>query len=102
MKRSDIEKQIGKRLKDIRLSKRLSQEKVGNFCNVTFQQIQKYEKGRNGISAFRLLQLANGFDVPVSYFFEGLTTGLQNFAGSTNVQQNQECTLAEKTLENDM
>ena len=96
MKRSDIEKQIGKRLKDIRLSKRLSQEKVGNFCNVTFQQIQKYEKGRNGISAFRLLQLANGFDVPVSYFFEGLTRGLQNFAGSTNVQQNQEVLLLRK------
>ena len=40
--------------------------------------------------------------MPVSYFFEGLNTGLQNFGSSTNVSQNQECTLAEKTLENDM
>ena len=98
----EIKKQMGKRLKDIRLIRRLSQEQVGAICGVTFQQVQKYEKGRNGISSYRLLQLCHGLNVSESYFLKGLIPELQNFVGSTNVQQNQECTLAEKTLENDM
>lgn len=102
MKRSDIDKQLGKRLKDIRLLKKLNQETVGKYCNVTFQQIQKYENGRNGLSAFRLLQLANGLDVPISYFFDGLKPELQNFVGSQDVQQDQVVTPVVKTSYNDM
>ena len=98
----EIKKQMGKRLKDIRLIRRLSQEQVAAICGVTFQQVGKYEKGKNGISSYRLLQLCHGLNVSESYFLKGLIPELQNFVGSTNVQQNQECTLAEKTLENDM
>ena len=102
MERLDIDKQIGKRLKDIRLSKKLNQETVGKYCNVTFQQIQKYENGKNGLSAFRLLQLANGLGVSVSYFLEDIKPELQNFVGSTNVQQDQVNLPVVKTLDNDM
>jgi len=62
---------IGKKLRFQRLCLGLTQTKVGNAVNVTFQQIQKYEKGTNAVSAERLLQLANYLKVPVTYFYEG-------------------------------
>ena len=61
---------LGKKLRMRRLSLGLTQTKVAQAINVTFQQIQKYEKGTNGISSLRLLQLANFLKVPVVYFFE--------------------------------
>ena len=61
---------LGKRLRMRRLSLGLTQPKVANAINVTFQQIQKYEKGTNGISSLRIMQLANFLKVPVVYFFE--------------------------------
>ena len=62
---------IGKKLRFQRLCLGLTQTKVGNAVNVTFQQLQKYEKGINAVSAERLLQLANYLKVPVTYFYEG-------------------------------
>ena len=53
-----------------RLSLGLTQTKVAQAINVTFQQIQKYEKGTNGISSLRIMQLANFLKVPVVFFFE--------------------------------
>ena len=61
---------MGKRLRMRRLSLGLTQTKVANAINVTFQQIQKYEKGTNGVSSSRLLQLAVFLKVPVNYFYE--------------------------------
>ena len=61
---------LGKRLRMRRLSLGLTQTKVANAINVTFQQIQKYEKGTNGISSLRIMQLANFLRVPVIYFYE--------------------------------
>tara|TARA_B100000029_G_scaffold465574_1_gene500341 strand:- start:47 stop:418 length:372 start_codon:yes stop_codon:yes gene_type:complete len=61
---------LGKKLRMRRLSLGLTQTKVANAINVTFQQIQKYEKGTNGVSSSRLLQLAVFLKVPVSYFYE--------------------------------
>ena len=61
---------LGKKLRMRRLSLGLTQTKVAQAINVTFQQIQKYEKGTNGVSSIRLLQLANYLKVPVNYFFE--------------------------------
>ena len=61
---------LGKRLRMRRLSLGLTQTKVANAINVTFQQIQKYEKGTNGVSSSRLMQLANFLKVPVTYFYE--------------------------------
>ena len=59
---------LGKKLRMRRLSLGLTQTKVANAINVTFQQIQKYEKGTNGVSSSRLLQLAIFLKVPVNYF----------------------------------
>ena len=61
---------MGKRLRMRRLSLGLTQTKVANAINVTFQQIQKYEKGTNGVSSSRLVQLANFLKVPITYFYE--------------------------------
>ena len=55
-----------------RLNLKMSQEDLSNRLGVTFQQIQKYEKGVNRVSASRLLQLAAALAVPVQFFFDGL------------------------------
>jgi transcriptional regulator with XRE-family HTH domain len=61
---------LGKKLRMRRLSLGLTQTKVANAINVTFQQIQKYEKGTNGVSSSRLMQLSNFLKVPITYFYE--------------------------------
>lgn len=65
-----LDKHIGTKLRNRRVQLKLTQTKVGNALKVSFQQIQKYEKGINGVSAFRILQLSNHLKVPISYFFE--------------------------------
>ena len=61
---------LGKKLRLRRLSLGLTQTKVAQAINVTFQQIQKYEKGTNGVSSARLMQISNFLKVPVTYFYE--------------------------------
>lgn len=61
---------VGKRLRLRRTLLGYSQEHIGNAIGITFQQIQKYERGVNRIGASRLYQLASILTVPVSYFFE--------------------------------
>jgi transcriptional regulator with XRE-family HTH domain len=61
---------LGKKLRMRRLSLGLTQTKVANAINVTFQQIQKYEKGTNGVSSSRLMQLSSFLKVPITYFYE--------------------------------
>ena len=67
---SNFNRHLGSKLRMRRLSLGLTQTKVAQAINVTFQQIQKYEKGTNGISSLRIMQLANFLKVPVVYFFE--------------------------------
>jgi len=67
---NNFNEHLGKILKLRRLALGLTQTKVAKAISVTFQQIQKYEKGTNGVSSIRLLQLANYLKVPVNYFFE--------------------------------
>jgi transcriptional regulator with XRE-family HTH domain len=55
----------------------LSQEKLGDKLGITFQQIQKYEKGTNRVGASRLQAMATALDVPISYFFPDSTQGPQ-------------------------
>ena len=66
----NFNKHLGSKLRMRRLALGLTQTKVAQAINVTFQQIQKYEKGTNGISSLRILQLANFLKVPVVFFFE--------------------------------
>ena len=61
---------LGRKLRMRRLSLGLTQTKVAQAINVTFQQIQKYEKGTNGVSSNRLMQLSEFLKVPIIYFFE--------------------------------
>ena len=70
----NFNRHLGSKLRMRRLSLGLTQTKVAQAINVTFQQIQKYEKGTNGISSLRIMQLANFLKVPIVFFFEDLPT----------------------------
>ena len=70
----NFNRHLGTKLRMRRLSLGLTQTKVAQAINVTFQQIQKYEKGTNGISSLRIMQLANFLKVPIVFFFEDLPT----------------------------
>ena len=70
-----VDRRIGQRVKQRRLELGLSQERLAELLGVTFQQIQKYEKGANRIAASRLFDLSGALGVAVSYFYEGLTSG---------------------------
>jgi|TARA_B110000971_G_scaffold201668_1_gene220729 transcriptional regulator with XRE-family HTH domain len=88
----NFNKHLGNKLKLRRLALGLTQTKVAKAISVTFQQIQKYEKGTNGVSSIRLLQLANYLKVPVNYFFEDFSQYLINLEksheGHMNVNYN--------------
>ncbi|HMF25524.1 MAG TPA: helix-turn-helix transcriptional regulator [Pseudolabrys sp.] len=66
-----IDKHVGARVRMRRMMLNMSQEKLGDALGLTFQQIQKYEKGTNRIGASRLQQIAHILQVSVSFFFEG-------------------------------
>ena len=65
------DKHVGARVRMRRMMLGMSQEKLGAELGLTFQQVQKYEKGANRISASRLQQIAHILQVPVSFFFDG-------------------------------
>lgn len=67
---------VGSRVRIRRKVLKMSQEKLGDSLGVTFQQVQKYERGSNRVGASRLFKMAQVMDVPVQYFFEGL--GMEN------------------------
>ena len=87
----NFNKHLGNKLKLRRLALGLTQSKVAKAINVTFQQIQKYEKGTNGVSSIRLLQLANYLKVPVNYFFEDFSEYLINLERSQESHMNINC-----------
>lgn len=67
-----VDVHVGKRLKQIRTLRRMSQTDVAKKLSLSFQQIQKYEIGSNRVAASRLFELSRILDVPTSYFFEGI------------------------------
>jgi len=71
-----VDQHIGARIRLRRLTTNVSQEGLAFELNLTFQQIQKYEKGTNRVAASRLWDIARALDVPVEYFFEGLEHGI--------------------------
>ena len=81
----NFNKHLGSKLKLRRLALGLTQTKVAKAINVTFQQIQKYEKGTNGVSSIRLLQLSNYLKVPINYFYEDFSEYLINIEKSKEV-----------------
>jgi transcriptional regulator with XRE-family HTH domain len=69
-----IDRHVGSRVRMRRMMLSMSQEKLGDALGLTFQQVQKYEKGTNRIGASRLQQISNILQVSVSFFFEGAPT----------------------------
>ena len=65
------DKYVGARVRMRRMMLGITQQKLGNALKLTFQQVQKYEKGTNRIGASRLQQIAHVLQVPESFFFEG-------------------------------
>ena len=72
---------VGSRVRLRRMMLSMSQEKLGEHLGITFQQIQKYEKGTNRIGASRLQHIATVLEVPVSFFFEDAPGTPQEAAG---------------------
>jgi len=75
-----IDVHVGTRIRLRRTLLGLSQEKLGDALDLTFQQVQKYERGANRVSASRLFDLARVLDVPVGYFFEDLPEAAANLS----------------------
>ena len=69
---NQVDRHIGSRVRARRLMLGMSQEKLADALGLTFQQVQKYEKGVNRIGASRLLHIAGILDVRIEFFFEGL------------------------------
>ena len=68
---SDIDRIVGENIYRQRRRLKLTQERLGELLGLTFQQVQKYEKGVNRVSAGRLYEIASVLEVPVEFFFEG-------------------------------
>ena len=94
----DFNKHLGNMLKTRRLALGLTQTKVAKAINVTFQQIQKYERGANRIGASRLFQLSRILDVPISFFFEDIPANLRTAEGQVTIGLRER---EQKTLESD-
>lgn len=75
-----VDVHVGARLRQRRTLIGMSQEKLGEAVGLTFQQIQKYERGANRIGASRLFELSQILDVPVSYFFEDMSSEVKKAA----------------------
>lgn len=85
-----VDKYVGSRIRMRRIMIGMSQEKLGDSLGLTFQQIQKYEKGTNRVGASRLQQIAEILQVPVSFLFEGgpggtIASGFNDAASPTYV-----------------
>lgn len=76
-----VDKYVGSRIRMRRIMLGMSQEKLGESLGLTFQQIQKYEKGTNRVGASRLQQISEILQVPVSFLFEGGPGGAMNANG---------------------
>jgi transcriptional regulator with XRE-family HTH domain len=81
-----IDKHVGSRVRMRRMMLGWSQEKLGDALDLTFQQVQKYEKGTNRIGASRLQQIAGLLQVPVSFFFEGAPGDATNAVPGTDAE----------------
>jgi transcriptional regulator with XRE-family HTH domain len=76
-----VDKYVGSRVRMRRIMLGMSQEKLGEALGLTFQQVQKYEKGTNRVGASRIKQISEILQVPVSFLFEGGPAGTANAEG---------------------
>src|SRR5207237_2241982 len=81
-----VDRHVGNRMRMRRLLIGMSQEKLGELLGITFQQVQKYEKGSNRVSASRLYYVAQVLGVPIQFFFDDLPSpGGQQGMGETGI-----------------
>jgi len=90
MMKRDIDSYVGKRLKQRRTIMGLSQEAIAKAVGITFQQVQKYEKGSNAMNSSRLLEFSRFLNVPVAYFFEGIEKELSQSNNVTGFAEKSE------------
>jgi transcriptional regulator with XRE-family HTH domain len=81
-----VDVHVGARIRLRRQVMKMSQERLGDQLGVTFQQVQKYERGTNRVGASRLWRLSQVLDVPVGFFFDGLTNEIEAGEFSDNDQ----------------
>jgi transcriptional regulator with XRE-family HTH domain len=77
---TDVDKRVGENLLKFRLFRGVTQETLAGAVGVTFQQIQKYEKGKNRVSVSRLWRLSHGLGIPVAEFYDGIDGAPRNDA----------------------
>ena len=88
IQRDGLDLHIGGRLREIRVRAGRNQQELGQQLGISFQQIQKYESGTNRISASVLFRLAQIFDVPPSYFYEGISAAMTNIPPAVQLERN--------------
>lgn len=88
MTKHNIDGHVGKRLKQRRTVMGLSQEAVAKAVGITFQQVQKYEKGSNSMNSGRLFEFSRFMNVPVAYFFEGMEQSAASHNVTTGFSEN--------------
>ncbi len=104
----NIDKFVGKQLRTRRTLLGLSQENLANSVGVTFQQVQKYERGTNRISASRLYSFSKKLDVSIDYFYEGIENENTQNNNATGMSDNKqegfsvEALKGKKTLPEDL
>jgi transcriptional regulator with XRE-family HTH domain len=82
-----IDQDVGARIRFQRMSLGMSQEKLADVLGITFQQVQKYEKGKNRIGAGRLLEISRALTVPITFFYEDSLAGSPEPEGKTDFQK---------------
>lgn len=75
---SPVDSHVGTRIRLRRQILKMSQDKLGDSLGVTFQQVQKYERGSNRVGASRLWKISQVLEVPIGFFFEGLDDGVHS------------------------
>ncbi len=94
-----VDKHVGERLRRRRKDLNLSQEELANSVGLTFQQIQKYERGSNRVSASKLYQMAQTLQASVGYFFEGLANPVRGVSEGEDAQFDHEMPLTPEQRE---
>src|SRR5689334_10809536 len=96
---NDIDVYLGKRLRRRRRLLGLTQQQLAGAVGVRFQQIQKYECGANRISAARLWQLSEALEVPIGYFYDGLSAAEAQAAANDGAEAGGEVLARKETLD---
>lgn len=94
-----VDRHVGLRVRMRRKEIGVSQEKLAEALGITFQQVQKYERGANRVSASKLWEIARALGTPVAYFYEGLSEGADITASSSSTSNAQDFLLTSEGLE---